>query len=144
MLDSKVKKTMKGMMIGSMIYNLFVFIISTIIFIIYCANKNIKINDIVIFTVKNEICVLIGFVFSLIYIYNMTVALTKAVSSNDKKYAKRHIILMSMVRLILFSIILVIVINKKTFGLIGGIMYVIAVLGVKIGAYIAPAVIKRL
>jgi uncharacterized membrane protein len=72
----------------------------------------------------------------------MATSLAKAVSANDEKYAKSHIALMSVIRLIAFCIILIIVINEKTFGLTGGIMFALATLGVKVGAYLVPVIEK--
>jgi hypothetical protein len=74
----------------------------------------------------------------------MALSLEKAVLSNDEKYAKRHVALMSTIRFIIFCIILLIVINKNVFGISGGIMYALAAFGIKIGAYLAPIIEKKL
>lgn len=130
------------MIIGSLLYNIVLLVVSTIIFIVFCKSKNLSSNDTLIFVLKNEACVLIGFICSVVGLYSMAVSLSKAVSANDEKYAKSHIALMSMVRLVVFCIILIIVINEKTFGLTGGIMFALSVLGVKVGAYLVPMLEK--
>ena len=144
MLDNKVKRTLKCMMIGSLIYNVVLLIVSLIIFILICKVKNLNSNDTLIFIVKNELCVLIGLVCSIIGLYSMAVSLSKAISANDEKYTKKHMVLMSTIRMIVFCIILVIVINERTFGITGGIMFALAILSVKISAYLAPVIEKNI
>jgi len=144
MLDNKVKRTLKCMMIGSLIYNVVLLIVSLIIFILVCKGKNLNSNDTLIFIVKNELCVLIGLVCSIIGLYSMAVSLSKAISANDEKYAKKHMVLMSTIRMIVFCIVLVIVINESTFGITGGIMFALATLSVKISAYLAPVIEKNI
>ena len=144
MLDSKLKRTLKCMIVGSLLYNLVLLIVSIIIFVIFCRSKNLSSNDTLVFIVKNEICVLIGFICSVVGLYSMAASLSKAISSNDEKYAKNHVALMSVIRLIAFCIILIIVINEKTFGLTGGIMFALATLGVKVSAYLAPVIEKQM
>lgn len=143
MLDSKVKRTLKCMMIGSLIYNVVLFIISLIIFLLICKSKNLSSSDTFTFILKNEACVLIGFICSIVGLYSMAVSLSKAISVNDEKYAKNHMVLMSTIRMIVFCIILVVVINERTFGIAGGVMFALAMLGVKVGAYMAPMIEKR-
>lgn len=144
MLDSKVKRTLKCMWIGTAIYNIVLLVLSSIIFLIYCKNKNFNSNDTITFIIKNAICILIGFICSVVGLYSMAASLSKAISANDEKYAKSHMVLMSVIRLIVFCIILIIVINERTFGLVGGIMFALATLGVKISAYLAPTIEKRM
>lgn len=144
MLDSKVKRTLKCMMIGSLIYNVVLFILSLFIFILISKNKNLSSNDTLIYIIKNELCVLIGLVCSIIGLYSMAASLSKAISANDEKYAKKHMVLMITVRMVLFCTILVIVINERTFGITGGIMFALAILGVKISAYLAPVIEKNI
>ena len=132
------------MIVGSLLYNLVLLIVSIIIFVIFCRSKNLSSNDTLVFIVKNEICVLIGFICSVVGLYSMAASLSKAISSNDEKYAKNHVALMSVIRLIAFCIILIIVINEKTFGLTGGIMFALATLGVKVSAYLAPVIEKQM
>lgn len=144
MLDSKVKRTLKCMMIGSLLYNIVLIVISIIILAVFCRSKNLSSNDTLVFIVKSEICVLIGLMCSIAGLYSMAVSLSKAIAANDEKYAKSHMILMSTIRMIVFCIILVVVINERTFGLTGGIMFAISMLGVKISAYLAPIIEKRM
>ena len=140
MFDSKVKRTLKCMMIGSLIYNIFLIIVSAIVFILILKNKNFNNNETLIYILKNEISVLIGFVCSIIGLYSMATSLEKAISSNDEKYAKNHIALMRTIRLIVFCILLIVIINENVFGISGGIMFALAVLGIKAGAYLVPTV----
>lgn len=131
------------MWIGTALYNIVLLVLSSIIFFIYCKNKNIDSKETITLIIKNAICIIIGFVCSIVGLYSMAASLSKAISANDEKYAKSHMVLMSTVRLIVFCIILIIIINEKTFGLTGGIMFALATLGVKISAYLAPAIEKR-
>ena len=144
MLDNKVKRTLKCMMIGSLIYNIFLIIVSAIVFILISKNKNFNNNETLIYIFKNEISVLIGFVCSIIGLYSMAASLSKAISSNDEKYAKNHIALMRTIRLIVFCVLLIVIINENVFGISGGIMFALAVLGIKAGAYLVPIVEKHL
>lgn len=144
MLDSKLKRTLKCMIIGSLIYNIVLLIVSCILFVVYYNSKNLSTSDTFIFVIKNEVCVLIGFIYSAIGMYSMAQSVSKAVSANDEKYAKNHVAIMSVVRLVTFCIILIIVINEKTFGLTGGIMFALATLGVKVSAYLAPVIEKKI
>ena len=142
MFDSKVKRTLKCMMIGSLIYNIFLIIVSAVVFILISKNKNFNNNETLIYILKNEISVLMGFVCSIIGLYSMATSLEKAISSNDEKYAKNHIALMRTIRLIIFCILLIVIINENVFGISGGIMFALAVLGIKAGAYLVPIVEK--
>ena len=112
MLDSKLKRTLKCMIVGSLLYNLVLLIVSIIIFVIFCRSKNLSSNDTLVFIVKNEICVLIGFICSVVGLYSMAASLSKAISSNDEKYAKNHVALMSVIIRIAFCIILIIVVKR--------------------------------
>lgn len=143
MLDSKVKRTLKCMMIGSLIYNVALFVVSLIIFLIIYKNKGISDRETLIFIVKNELCLLIGLVCSIAGLYSIAVSLSKAIEANDEKYAKNHMMLMSTIRMIVFCILLVVIINERTFGIAGGIMFSLAMFGVKIGAYLAPLIEKK-
>lgn len=141
-MDDKLKRTLKSMAIGTSIYVLLLFILSTIFFFLYYKNKNI--SDFHILIIKNELSLIIGYIVSIIGLYSMALSLEKAVLSNDEKYAKRHVALMSTIRFIIFCIILLIVINKNVFGISGGIMYALSAFGIKIGAYLAPIIEKKL
>lgn len=144
MLDPKLKRTLKCMIIGTAIYNAVLLVVSVIISILFCKNKNLSNQETLIFIIKNVVCICIGFVCSAIGLYSMAVSLSKAVSANDEKYAKSHIALMSVIRLVAFCIMLIVIINEKVFGLVGGIMFALATLGVKISAYLAPVIEKKL
>ena len=141
-MDDKLKRTLKSMAIGTSIYVLLLFILSTIFFFLYYKNKNIP--DFHILIIKNELSLIIGYIVSIIGLYSMALSLEKAVLSNDEKYAKKHMALMSTIRFIIFCIILLIVINKNVFGISGGIMYALSAFGIKIGAYLAPIIEKKL
>ena len=137
-MDDKLKKTLKCMIIGTSIYNVILIVLSIIFLALYYKNKNE--SNINILILKNEICVLIGYVLSVIGLYSMALSVTKVVNANDPDYAKKHMTLMSSVRFIVFCVLLVVLINKRTFGLSGGIMFALATLGIKFGAYLAPTI----
>lgn len=142
MLDNNVKKTMIGMMIGVTIYNLLVIVFSIIFFTIYYKSNNVTNFHILI--LKNEICVVIGLISCILGVYSMATSIYKSVSANDENFAKRHILINTILRITVFIILLTVIINEKVFGLVGGIMYAVSVFGIKIGAYMAPTIMKKL
>ena len=142
-IDDRVRRTMKYMIIGSSIYALCLLIIITIAFIIFYKVKNVAFANALNGLIKNAICVIVGYLYSLIAIYSMTISVTNAVAANDEKFARGHMVIASLVRLLSFCIILIIVINEKTFGVVGGIIFLLAALGVKIGAYATPLLEKK-
>lgn len=143
-IDDRVRRTMKSMILGSSIYVLCLLIISTIAYIIYCNFKSIAFADVLNRIIKNVICICIGYLYSIFSIYSMTMSVTKAMDANDEKFAKGHMVIASLIRLLSFCIILIIVINEKTFGIVGGIIFLLAALGVKVGAYLTPILEKKL
>ena len=142
-IDDKVGRTMKCMMIGSSFYNMALLIIVIISTIIYCKTNNIANAKTLNYLIKNILIVLIGYVYSLFAIYSMTVSITKSVDANDDAFAKRHMVISSLVRLAAFVIILIIIINEKVFGVVGGIIFLAAALGVKVGAYATPLIERQ-
>ena len=138
-MDDKLKKTLTCMMIGTSLYNLLLLILSTIFFAIYYKNADNSFTLIL----KNGLCLILGYIISIIAIYSMALSITKVVNANDDAYAKKHMTIASVIRLIIFCIILIIVINKNICGLSGGIMLLLSTLGIKIGAYLAPVIEKR-
>ena len=138
-MDDKLKKTLTCMMIGTSLYNLLLLILSTIFFTIYYKNTDNSFTLIL----KNELCLILGYTISIIAIYSMALSITKVVNANDDAYAKKHMTIASVIRLIIFCIILIIVINKNVCGFSGGIMLLLSTLGIKIGAYLAPVIEKR-
>ena len=138
-MDDKLKKTLTCMIIGSSLYNLLLLILSTIFFTIYYKNADNSFTLIL----KNELCLILGYIISIIAIYSMALSITKVVNANDEAYAKKHMTIASVIRLIIFCITLIIVINKNVCGLSGGIMLLLSTLGIKIGAYLAPVIEKR-
>lgn len=143
-IDAKVRRTMKCMMIGSSIYNVALLVLVVIFTIIYCKIKNISNAKLITYLAKYFLSILIGYAYSIFCIYSMTVSITNSVDSNDDAFAKRHMIISTLVRLISFCIILVLLINEKVFGTVGGIMFLVASLGVKVGAYLTPLIEKKL
>lgn len=139
-IDDKVGRTMKCMMIGSSFYNVALLIIVIISTIIYCKTNDVANADTITCLVKNILVLLIGYVYSIFAIYSMTVSITKSVDANDDAFAKRHMVISSLVRLAAFVIILIIIINEKFFGVVGGIIFLAAALGVKAGAYVTPLI----
>lgn len=142
-IDDKVGRTMKCMMIGSSFYNVALLIIVIISTIVYCKTNNIANAETLTYLIKNILIVLIGYVYSLFAIYSMTVSITKSVDANDDAFAKRHMVISSLVRLATFVIILIIIINEKFFGVVGGIIFLAAALGVKAGAYATPLIERQ-
>ncbi len=141
-MDDKFRKTFKCIVIGTSIYNLFLIIFSTIVFIFYYKSKNIP--NFTITIIKNEVSVIIGYIVSILGLYSIASSLKKSISSNDADYAKKHMTFMSIIRFVFFCIILIIIINKNVFGISGGLMYVLSVFGIKIGAYLSPQIEKHL
>ena len=142
-IDDKVGRTMKCIMIGSSFYNVALLIIVIISTIIYCKTNNVANAKTSTYLIKNILIVLIGYVYSLFAIYSMTVSITKSVDANDDAFAKRHMVISSLVRLATFVIILIIIINEKFFGVVGGIIFLAAALGVKVGAYATPLIERQ-
>lgn len=143
-IDGKIGRTMKCMMIGSSFYNVALLIIVIVSTILYCKIKNITNAEMTTRLIKNILAMLIGYVYSVFAIYSMTISVTKSVDANDDAFARRHMVISSIVRLISFCVILIAIINEKTFGVIGGIIFLAAALGVKVGAYLTPILEKKL
>jgi hypothetical protein len=143
-IDDKVGRTMKCMMIGSSFYNVALLIIVIISTIIYCKINDVANADTITCLVKNILVLLIGYTYSIFAIYSMTVSITKSVDANDDAFAKRHMVISSLVRLAAFVIILIIIINEKYFGVVGSIIFLLASLGVKAGAYLTPLLERKL
>ena len=138
MLDIENKKTLKCMIIGSAIYNVLLIIISVLFFLFKSRDIDILEHERIVIIAKYEICVVIGFIVTLIFMYSMALAIEKAVSSNDEGFAKKHMVVVSMVRKIAFCILFVVIIKSKSFGLTGGILFALSALGIKVGAYLTP------
>lgn len=143
-IDDKVVRTMRCMLIGSSIYDAILLIIVIVSTIIYCKIKNMANVEMATQLIKNVLSVLIGYIYSMFAIYSMTISVTKSVDANDDNFAKRHMVISSIVRLISFCIILIIIINEKVFGVVGGILFLTATLGVKVGAYATPILERKL
>ena len=139
-MDAKLKKTLTCMMIGTSLYNIVLLILSIIFFIIYYKNT----ENSLILILKNEFCLILGYALSLIALYTMAKSITKVVDANDASFAKKHMTLMSSIRFIIFCVILIILINKNVCGISGGLMFALATFGIKIGAYLAPIIEKRI
>lgn len=139
-MDEKLKKTLKCMIIGTSIYNIILLVVSTIFFIFYYKS----VDNAFILIVKNELCLIIGYILSIAGLYSIASSIAKAVGSNDQNYAKKHMTLMSSIRFLVFCIVLIILINKNVCGVSGGIMYALATLGIKVGAYLAPTIEKKI
>ena len=143
-MDDKVKKTLKQIIVGSIVYNILLLLFSLAIFMIYCYNKNVDINNSFFLhnIVKMLIGSIIGTLFSIVIITWMAISLNKALGSNDEKFAKNYIAKNSIFRNLLFCIILIIVINEKVLGFYGGMMFILGSFGTKIGAYLTPIIFK--
>ena len=143
-IDDKVGRTMRCMLIGSSIYNISLLVIVIISTMIYCKVKDIANAQTLTYLIKNAFALVIGYVYSLFSIYSMTVSVVKSVDANDDAFARRHMVISSIVRLVAFVVILIIIINEKTFGVVGGMLFLLGALGVKVGAYLTPIIEKRL
>lgn len=138
MQDAKVRKTLKCMLIGATIYNVLLIIVSAVALMIFSNDKSL------IYILKNELCVMIGCVFCYLGIYFMAASLIKSLDSNDEAFAKRHMAISSIVRAVVFCLVLVIISNKNIFGIVGGLLFALSILGIKIGAYLAPFIEKKI
>ena len=87
---------------------------------------------------------MIGCVFCYLGIYFMAISLIKSLDSNDEAFAKRHMTIGSIIRSIIFCVAFVIISNKNVFGIVGGLLFALSVLGIKIGAYMAAFIEKRI
>ena len=134
-MDEKLKRTLKSMIVGMSIYNVILMILSVIVFmILYKNNENAYIA-----IIKNEIGLVIGYIVSIIGIYSIAKSIVKVTSKQDEDFAKKYITFMSTIRFIVF-----VVINKNVVGIEAGILYVLSVFGIKIGAYLAPTIEKKI
>lgn len=138
MQDAKVRKTFLSLLIGATIYNAILIIVSTIAFIMFSNDKSLM------HIIKNELCIIIGCVFCYLGIYFMTISLIKSLDSNDESFAKRHMAISSIIRSIVFCVAFVIISNKNVFGIVGGLLFALSVLGIKVGAYMAAFIEKRI
>lgn len=130
MIDNKLKKEILLIVIGDLLYNIFALVFSIMI-LIFFKPTGFNINDIVI-------GYLIGFIFSVIYIYHMAMSINKAIDYNDEKSANGYFIRQKVIRYFLL-IMIFILINKYLNSYIS-IFAIISVFGIKIGAYIAPLI----
>lgn len=144
MIDDKVKRTLRCMIIGSSLYNVLLFVIILLVTIIFYKDKNVH-NEIILTQIfKNALTQMIGYIYSILSLYSMATSLSKSMSSNDDKFAKRHMIITSIMRLIAFSIIFIIIFNIKIFGIVGSMIFAAATLGIKVGAYLTPTIEKKI
>lgn len=144
MIDDKVKRTLRCMIIGSSLYNMLLFVIILLVTIFFYRDKNVH-NEIILTQIfKNALTQMIGYIYSILSLYSMATSLSKSMSSNDEKFAKRHMIITSIMRLIAFSIIFIIIFNIKIFGIVGSMIFAAATLGIKVGAYLTPTIEKKI
>lgn len=144
MIDDKVKRTLRCMIIGSSLYNVLLFVIILLVTIFFYKDKNVH-NEIILTQIfKNALTQIIGYIYSILSLYSMATSLSKSMSSNDEKFAKRHMIITNIMRLIAFSIIFIIIFNIKIFGIVGSMIFAAATLGIKVGAYLTPTIEKKI
>lgn len=141
-MDRKVKRTLKLLIIGMAIYTLFLFVVSLVILIIYCYNH--KVVATLSFIIKAECGCILGFIVGGLGVYNMAITLTKAIDSKDEKFTRAYVSKYSMIRLLMFCIILGVIISDYGLGLPAGIMFALATFGIKIGTYLVPILDKRI
>ena len=135
-IDKNVQNTIKKMVIGDIIYNVFVLIIYVVIFFYNCYN-NIDVNRVFLELVLG---LLIGLIYSICVIFNMAYTLDYAYGTNDEKFARNYIIKYSIIRNISFIIIMILLI--KFIGNFSGLAFFISALGTKFGTYIGNKFIK--
>ena len=135
-IDKNVQNTINKMVIGDIIYNVFVLIIYVVIFFYNCYN-NIDVNRVFLELVLG---LLIGLIYSICVIFNMAYTLDYAYGTNDEKFARNYIIKYSVIRNISFMIIIILLI--KFVGNFSGLAFFISALGTKFGTYIGNKFIK--
>ena len=135
-IDKNVKNTIKKMVIGDIIYNVFVLIIYVVIFFYNCYNN----TDVKRMFLELVIGLLIGLIYSICVIFNMAYTLDFAYGTNDEKFARNYIIKYSVIRNISFMIIIILLI--KFVGNFSGLAFFISALGTKFGTYIGNKFIK--
>ena len=135
-IDKNVKNTIKKMVIGDIIYNVFVLIIYVVIFFYNCYNN----TDVKRMFLELVIGLLIGLIYSICVIFNMAYTLDFAYGTNDEKFARNYIIKYSVIRNISFMIIMILLI--KFVGKFSGLAFFISALGTKFGNYIGNRFIK--
>ena len=135
-IDKNVQNTIKKMVIGDIIYNVFVLIIYIVIFFYNCYN-NIDVKRMFLELV---IGLFVGLIYSICVILNMAYTLNFAYGTNDEKFARNYIIKYSVIRNISFMIIMILLI--KFVGNFSGLAFFISALGTKFGTYIGNKFIK--
>ena len=135
-IDENVQNTIKKMVIGDIIYNVFVLIIYVVIFFYNCYNN----TDVKRMFLELVIGLLIGLIYSICVIFNMAYTLDFAYGTNDEKFARNYIIKYSVIRNISFMIIMILLI--KFVGKFSGLAFFISALGTKFGTYIGNRFIK--
>ena len=135
-IDKNVQNTIKKMVIGDIIYNVFVLIIYIVIFFYNCYN-NIDVKRMFLELV---IGLFVGLIYSICVILNMAYTLNFAYGTNDEKFARNYIIKYSVIRNISFMIIMILLI--KFIGNFSGLAFFISALGTKFGTYIGNKFIK--
>ena len=137
-MDTKLKTTLKYMIIGLLLYNLVILVISIVSTIVYGYIKELQTNEILELIFKIVFGIIVGALWSVISLSLMALSIEKVATSQDEKYAKSFMSITSTGRLLVFCIILAIIINVKTLGFLSGIMFAVATFGIKIGAYMVP------
>lgn len=127
MLNNDLKKQIFTIIKGELIYNVIILILSLILYFT-------KLVDIDI--ISSATGLVIGFMVSIGYVYHMASSLNRAVDFVDAKASQRYYTTQKLIRDLVVLIIFVIVcrfvnVTVAIFGLI-------ALFGVKIGAYFSP------
>lgn len=137
-IDKNVKNTMRRMILGDIIYNLIIFAIFLVLFIFTCYNNK---DEVYIF-IRLIMGLFLGLIFSISVIINMGYTLDFAYNANDESFAKNYIIKYSVIRNIIFAIILIALIKIDFFGKEAAIGFFVGALGTKFGTYIGNKFIK--
>ena len=137
LFDKKLSDTETYMLIGAFAYDVFLFIISTIILIII--NKS---EDTISTTaLKNAFCISLGFITTMMAIHSMKVTIDRAVSFNDEKLAKWHTIRVGIGRKIFLLLMLILIHN--IFDIKYTLIFALSIMGIKFSAYLEPFISEK-
>ncbi len=130
MRNSETLRNCKIIIIGSLIYDIVIIAILAIFVIIY------KLDSILF------LGVILGSIWNIICIMHIGYVLERSFDSQDDNYAKRFTTIQSIMRKIIFMVLVIMVV--KFFGPYTGIAMIVAVLGIKFGTFLYPILDKKI
>ena len=130
MRNGETLRNCKIIIIGSLIYDIVIIAILAIFVIIY------KLDNILF------LGVILGSIWNIICIMHIGYVLERSFDSHDDNYAKRFTMVQSVMRKIIFMVLVIIVV--KFFGPYTGIAMIVAVLGIKFGTFLYPILDKKI